>query len=176
MKYTAAVLGLASMAAAYSNSTISYSSAACTTTFNACSVAPDANHAYCASQYAACLGYNPFNNGTALSSLESNAAAATAGPSVVTNVVTAFTTYCPEATTLSYGGKLYTATAHETLTITDCPCTLTSTVGSSAAATKTPTPKNATATTVTPMAYTGAATKNGVVGVAGLFAIAALAI
>jgi hypothetical protein len=33
------------------------------------------------------------------------------------------TTVCPEATTLTYGTKTYTATASETLTITDCPCT-----------------------------------------------------
>lgn len=35
-----------------------------------------------------------------------------------------FTTYCPESTTFTQGTKTYTATASETLTITDCPCTI----------------------------------------------------
>ncbi|KAL2018850.1 hypothetical protein VTK56DRAFT_339 [Thermocarpiscus australiensis] len=41
-----------------------------------------------------------------------------------TEVVTAITTYCPEATTLTHGGKTYTITEATTLTITDCPCTI----------------------------------------------------
>ncbi|TVY27862.1 Cell wall protein [Lachnellula hyalina] len=44
---------------------------------------------------------------------------------VTTEVVTAITTFCPEATTIVQNGVTYTATASETLTITDCPCTLT---------------------------------------------------
>lgn len=39
-------------------------------------------------------------------------------------VVTEFTTYCPEATTIVTNGKTYTATGETTLTITDCPCTV----------------------------------------------------
>lgn len=40
---------------------------------------------------------------------------------VTTEVVTAITTFCPEATTIVPGnGKTYTATKSETLTITDC--------------------------------------------------------
>ncbi|PMD21527.1 hypothetical protein NA56DRAFT_703169 [Hyaloscypha hepaticicola] len=35
-----------------------------------------------------------------------------------------YTTYCPESTTFTQGTKTYTATASETLTITDCPCTI----------------------------------------------------
>ncbi|RDL36427.1 uncharacterized protein BP5553_05779 [Venustampulla echinocandica] len=42
-----------------------------------------------------------------------------------TVTVSSYTTYCPEATTITQGTKTYTATASETLTITDCPCTLT---------------------------------------------------
>jgi hypothetical protein len=42
-----------------------------------------------------------------------------------TEVVTSFTTYCPEATTLTFGGSTYTVTEATTLTITNCPCTLT---------------------------------------------------
>ena len=43
-----------------------------------------------------------------------------------TEVVTAITTYCPEATTITYGESTYTVTEATTLTITDCPsgCTI----------------------------------------------------
>jgi len=41
-----------------------------------------------------------------------------------TETVTSYTTYCPVATTVTQGTKTYTATAGQTLTITDCPCTL----------------------------------------------------
>ncbi|KAK4191221.1 hypothetical protein QBC35DRAFT_24750 [Podospora australis] len=41
-----------------------------------------------------------------------------------TEVVTAITTYCPEPTTVEYGGTTYTITEATTLTITDCPCTI----------------------------------------------------
>lgn len=41
-----------------------------------------------------------------------------------TEVVTAYTTYCPEPTTLTYGDVEYTITEATTLTITDCPCTI----------------------------------------------------
>jgi hypothetical protein len=45
---------------------------------------------------------------------------------VYTTVTTdIYTTYCPESTTFTQGTKTYTATASETLTITDCPCTFT---------------------------------------------------
>jgi hypothetical protein len=43
----------------------------------------------------------------------------------VTEVHTAYTTYCPEATTLTFNDKTYTITEATTLTITDCPCTVT---------------------------------------------------
>ncbi|KAH8750013.1 hypothetical protein F5882DRAFT_80095 [Hyaloscypha sp. PMI_1271] len=39
-----------------------------------------------------------------------------------------YTTYCPESTTFTQGTKTYTATASETLTITDCPCTYSHTI------------------------------------------------
>lgn len=45
---------------------------------------------------------------------------------VVTTVTSdIYVTYCPVATTITTNGKTYTATAHQTLTITDCPCTYT---------------------------------------------------
>ncbi|KAL8418041.1 hypothetical protein RB594_001594 [Gaeumannomyces avenae] len=59
------------------------------------------------------------------------AAAAVAGVSAgysnvtyTTEVVTALTTYCPEPTQITHGGKTYTITKATTLTITDCPCTV----------------------------------------------------
>ncbi|KAJ4247449.1 hypothetical protein NW762_013124 [Fusarium torreyae] len=42
-----------------------------------------------------------------------------------TEVVTHLTTYCPAATTLTYGDKTYTVTEATTLTIEDCSCTVT---------------------------------------------------
>jgi hypothetical protein len=42
-----------------------------------------------------------------------------------TEVVTAYTTYCPGPTEITHGGKTYTVTKATTLTITDCPCTIT---------------------------------------------------
>lgn len=41
-----------------------------------------------------------------------------------TEVVTAYTTYCPAATQITYGSKTYTVTEATTLTISDCPCTI----------------------------------------------------
>jgi len=47
-----------------------------------------------------------------------------------TEVFTAYTTYCPASTEITLGGKTYTATASQTLTITECPCTVTKPVSS----------------------------------------------
>jgi hypothetical protein len=38
--------------------------------------------------------------------------------------VTAITTYCPEATTITHAGKTWTVSSATTLTITECPCTV----------------------------------------------------
>jgi len=46
-----------------------------------------------------------------------------------------FTTVCPSATQFTYGSQVYTATASETITITDCPCTLSKPVTSAPAGT-----------------------------------------
>ncbi|KAF4925307.1 Clock-controlled protein 6 [Colletotrichum viniferum] len=43
----------------------------------------------------------------------------------VTEVVSAYTTYCPAATVITHGDKTYTVTSATTLTITNCPCTVT---------------------------------------------------
>ncbi|KAF2147273.1 uncharacterized protein K452DRAFT_217516 [Aplosporella prunicola CBS 121167] len=48
----------------------------------------------------------------------------TAPASYVTEVLTAYTTYCPEPTEIAHNGKTYTVTEASTLTITDCPCTV----------------------------------------------------
>ncbi|KAK4694392.1 hypothetical protein P7C71_g3182, partial [Lecanoromycetidae sp. Uapishka_2] len=53
------------------------------------------------------------------------APSATPYTSTTTEVVSTYTTFCPEATKITEGTKTYTATASETLTITECPCTLT---------------------------------------------------
>jgi len=45
--------------------------------------------------------------------------------SYVTEVVTAYTTYCPAATIITHGTEEYTVTEATTLTITNCPCTIT---------------------------------------------------
>lgn len=42
-------------------------------------------------------------------------------PAYVTEVVTAFTTFCPEATQITHAGETYTVTEATTLTITNCP-------------------------------------------------------
>lgn len=75
-----------------------------------------------------------------------NTTTPTAGPTatdsgvvVVTETLTALTTFCPAATEITTNGKTYTVTEATTLTITDCPCTVkhTSTPGL-----PTPTPIN----------------------------------
>lgn len=51
----------------------------------------------------------------------------TASEVYVTDIVTAYTTYCPEATLLTYASQTYTVSEATTLTITNCPggCTIT---------------------------------------------------
>ncbi|KAL1310749.1 hypothetical protein AAFC00_001001 [Neodothiora populina] len=61
----------------------------------------------------------------ALAAVSGAAAASNDTVAYVTEVVTAFTTYCPVATTLTHGSKTYTVSEATTLTITDCPCTVT---------------------------------------------------
>ncbi|KAK3051422.1 hypothetical protein LTR09_007445 [Extremus antarcticus] len=48
------------------------------------------------------------------------------GDSWTTEVVTAWTTFCPKATEITHGGQTYTATEATTLVITNCPggCTV----------------------------------------------------
>merc|ERR1712232_440352 len=53
--------------------------------------------------------------------------AASASDVYVTDVVTAYTTYCPEPTKITHKGETYTVSEATTLTITNCPggCTVT---------------------------------------------------
>ncbi|MCJ1434756.1 hypothetical protein MMC27_004126 [Xylographa pallens] len=48
-----------------------------------------------------------------------------------TEVVTAYTTYCPAATSIVHGNQTYRVTEATTLTITNCPCTVTKPVPAS---------------------------------------------
>ncbi|KAJ9649104.1 hypothetical protein H2201_007255 [Coniosporium apollinis] len=52
-------------------------------------------------------------------------------PVYITEVVTAYTTYCPTPTEITHGGSTYTVTEATTLTISDCPCTVTKPMTSS---------------------------------------------
>ncbi|KAI6905985.1 hypothetical protein KC318_g4555 [Hortaea werneckii] len=53
--------------------------------------------------------------------------AASASDVYVTDVVTAYTTYCPNPTKITHAGETYTVSEATTLTITNCPggCTVT---------------------------------------------------
>lgn len=144
----------------------------CYSSYNTCRSGPDANFATCAGQYSSCLGEDPFaSNGT--NTVTPSVAAAAQATSATTEVVSVFTTYCPEATTLTYGSMTYTVSSATTLTITDCPCTITK--ATAVQATATGSSGNGTATSSI-VAYTGAADKVAVGGVAGLLAMAALAL
>lgn len=82
------------------------------------------------------------------------------GPVYTTEVVTAYTTYCPEATEITHGGVTYTVTEATTLTITDCPCTIVKPVTTSSIPTSAPVYANSTS------AATKATTASGTVSVA----------
>ncbi|QNQ00291.1 YALIA101S05e08086g1_1 [Yarrowia lipolytica] len=74
----------------------------------------------------------PVTSAAPIESAENNGTELTTGTvSIIkteTNVVTAYTTYCPYPTEIVEGNKTYTVTEATTLTITDCPCTRTTTV------------------------------------------------
>lgn len=139
---------------------------ACVTTENACRVAANANQAECSSERYGCDGqtnatypltamassnttssmmpaYTPMWNGTM-----------TNGSSTVTTTIV-----CPSATTLTYGGKTYTATGPTTYT-------LTSTMANTA---------TATGATSSVVAYTGGAAAQAAPAM-GMLALGALAL
>ncbi|KXS95486.1 hypothetical protein AC578_8797 [Pseudocercospora eumusae] len=78
-------------------------------------------------------GYGPPPSNTSSSVTGGTTAAPTlpVKPAYTTEVVTEFTTYCPESTQITHGGVTYTVTEATTLTITNCPCTVTKPVYSS---------------------------------------------
>ncbi|GAO15219.1 hypothetical protein UVI_02006890 [Ustilaginoidea virens] len=83
---------------------------------------------------------------------------------VVTQVVTAYTTYCPGPTTFAVGSMTYTVTSATTLTITNCPCTITQTRGANAMYN----PQAVAAAEGRSVAYSLALAVAGVVGVLAL--------
>ncbi|TDZ27014.1 Clock-controlled protein 6 [Colletotrichum sidae] len=91
----------------------------------------------------------------------------------VTEVVSAYTTYCPGPTVITHADKTYTVTTATTLTITDCPCTVTKPVlttsivkcDNCAGATKNATLPVAPGVTKTAPAGTGAITPTAPVSV-----------
>jgi hypothetical protein len=112
--------------------------------------------------------------------------------SYVTDVVTEYTTYCPEATTLVENNQTYTVTSATTLTITNCPCTRVTPVYTTTSSVCTEcapptvapvapvaptTPPTNVSTSVAPVApaFTGAAANLAVSGgaLAGLLGVAA---
>jgi len=81
-------------------------------------------------------------------------------PVYTTEVHTAYTTVCPAATQLTYNGVTYTATASQTLTITNCPCTIVKPVTTSSVVAPTYVPvvyptANATVVVPKPTTYPG---------------------
>ncbi|PMD52553.1 uncharacterized protein K444DRAFT_647220 [Hyaloscypha bicolor E] len=70
-----------------------------------------------------------FTSITAIAALATTIAALSANSSsvsidYVTEVFTAYSTYCPASTELTFNGVTYTVTKSSTLTITNCPCTI----------------------------------------------------
>jgi len=76
-----------------------------------------------------------------------------------TEVHTAYTTYCPASTQLTFNGITYTVTASQTLTITNCPCTIVKPVTTSAVVKPSP---PVYANTTVPATTTPVATKTPV--------------
>jgi hypothetical protein len=86
----------------------------------------------------------------ALAALATVAAAGSTNETVVytTEVHTAYTTVCPEATSLTFNGVTYTVSESTTLTITNCPCTIVKPITTSSVVAPSSTPVYANTTTV----------------------------
>jgi len=65
----------------------------------------------------------------------------------VTEVFTAYTTFCPASTEVTFNGITYTATESTTLTITNCPCTVVKPVTTSSVVAPTTAPVYSNSTT-----------------------------
>ncbi|KAF5000244.1 hypothetical protein FGRMN_1876 [Fusarium graminum] len=90
----------------------------CADKYDDCRVAPGANMAYCAAQYAGCLNYNPWESGKFVTPKSCHAGKPPAPPAMTTEVVTKVTTFCPEKTTLTYGNQTIPVTKPGTVTVT----------------------------------------------------------
>jgi hypothetical protein len=128
-------------------------------------------------------------------SLAAGVSAGYSNVSYTTEIVTAYTTYCPVPTVITHNNVTYTVTEATTLTITNCPCTITKPVVSVATYTSchvctthvAPPPKNVTYETTTTYAvastakptaaatFTGAANKAFAASGAGLAGLVGLA-
>ncbi|KAK9468019.1 hypothetical protein V1512DRAFT_260579 [Lipomyces arxii] len=97
------------------------------------------------------------------------------GEVTTTEVVTAYTTYCPYPTTIVENGSTITVSSATTLTITNCPCTRTSVFTTSTVTVCPCTKTTASSTAPAISTFTGAANKAGVAGgaIAGVVAVAA---
>eukprot|EP01065_Artemidia_motanka_P007187 TRINITY_DN13548_c0_g1_i2.p1 TRINITY_DN13548_c0_g1~~TRINITY_DN13548_c0_g1_i2.p1 ORF type:complete len:155 (+),score=13.09 TRINITY_DN13548_c0_g1_i2:138-602(+) len=110
-----------------------------------------------------------FSAAAAVLALAASASAWSNGTVVYTTEVhTAYTTVCPASTTFSFNGVTYTATASQTITVTNCPCTVTKPVTTAssvycATCTSAPAPPVYTNGT-TPVVPTTVATSKGSVG------------
>lgn len=80
-----------------------------------------------------------------------------------TDIVTAYTTYCPAATEVTMGESTYTVTEATTLTVTNCPCTIVKPVTTSSVVAPTY-PVYSNATTPATTSYSAASTSAGSVG------------
>ncbi|KAG9581280.1 hypothetical protein KCU77_g16282, partial [Aureobasidium melanogenum] len=106
-----------------------------------------------------------------------NGTAAANGTVYTTEVVTAYTTVCPAATSGAYvttiNSKAYTISSATTITVTNCPCTLVKPMATASSMTSSmaSSSKNGTATATKPATYTGAA--NHVAAGYGLAALGA---
>ncbi|SPJ71110.1 related to cell wall glycoprotein [Fusarium torulosum] len=91
----------------------------CSNKYDDCRVAPDANMATCAAEYAACLNYNPWESGKFVKPTACHAGGAkTTGVPCTTETLTKVTTFCPEKTTLTYGNQTIPVTKPGTVTVT----------------------------------------------------------
>lgn len=101
----------------------------CNAALSDCQSKPDPNESTCAANYAACVGYNPYNGNFKLATACAADTPAKNGTIYTTTVVDVLTTYCPTPTTLTINDKTYPVTEPTTLTISDCPCTISKPVG-----------------------------------------------
>ncbi|KAM0323217.1 hypothetical protein ACHAPQ_008775 [Fusarium lateritium] len=91
----------------------------CSDKYDDCRVAPGANMATCAAEYAGCLNYNPWESGKFVKPTACKAGGAkTTGVPCTTETLTKVTTFCPEKTTLTYGNVTVPVTAPGTVTVT----------------------------------------------------------